>query len=112
MTDTENTEQTVNEQVVNKYEKLGMLKTEVDTLKKEYKIAKEAYDNGIITEEDKKAKGQLLLEKEYKYQKLKNEVAQENGTYESPKIGSWIVTKGRWGYRRVKVMADEFCGWK
>lgn len=100
------------EQTVNKYEKLGLLKTEVDKLKKEYKIAKDGFENGMVTEEEKKAKGQLLLEQEYKYQKLKDEVAQENGTYQSPAIGSLVVTKTKWGYRRVKVLQDENCGWK
>ena len=97
---------------INEYEKLNILKSEIDKLKKEYKNVKDAFEIGAMTEEEKKAKGQLLLGKEYDFQKLKDKIAHEKGTYTSPKKGDWVVTKGRFGFRRVKVMQDEFCGWK
>lgn len=54
---------------------------------------------------------QGLLKKEYEYQKIKDSISQRNGTYTSPKIGEWVVAKTKFGFKRVKVLVDENCGW-
>lgn len=99
------------EDITDEYNRLNVLKREIDKLKKEYKLAKEQFDNGLLDEETKKVKGQLLLGKEYEYGKIKDSIAQRNGTYTSPKIGDWIVSKGRFGFKRIKVLVDDNCGW-
>lgn len=99
------------ESVTLEYDKLNKLKGEIKILKDKYKDAKEKSQIGLVSEEDKKIALQQLLEKEYEYGKIKDSIANRNGTYESPKVGNWIVTKGKFGFKRIKVEKDEFCGW-
>lgn len=90
---------------------LEKLKVEIKTLKERYDTVKAQFDKGLIGEEDKKNEYQALLEKEYEYQRLKTRVDMKNGTYVSPKRGDWVIDRNAYGYRRVKVQYDEYCGW-
>lgn len=92
--------------MVEKYEELNKLRMTVEGLKKDYKLVKQRFDSGLISEEEKKAKNQLLLEKEFEYQEIKNKM--NNAV---PKRGDWIVAKSRYGFRRIRVAYDDLCGW-
>lgn len=100
-----------NEQVTNEYNEMNKLKNETAILKEKYKIIKEKTQVGLASDEDKKVLYQLLLEKEYELQKIKDSIATRNGTFQSPKVGDWVVSKTKFGFKRVKIERDENCGW-
>lgn len=85
------------------------IKDNIDRLKLAYKNYAGGKDSSLLSEDEKKEKGEIyqdLLENEYVFQEYRTEKC-----LLKIKKGDWIVEKGRWGYKRVKVENDNLCGW-
>lgn len=94
-------------EISNEVERANII-SKINTLKEMFKEF--GTDSSKLSEEEKIKKEQvkqLLLGNEFalqEYRKNKGEI--------KPKKGDWIVTRNRYGYKRVKILNDDMCGWR